>query len=81
MTVIASIWGFDMEQDVENVWYELNELESLGIRAKDPRMKNSKEELAALADVIKKSMYQDYKLAYSEKGDRHEEEAKATVEA
>lgn len=70
-----------MEQDVESVWDELKELQSLGINAKDERLKSSQKELAALADVIKKSMYQDYKLAYSDKGDEYEQEAKATVEA
>jgi hypothetical protein len=70
-----------LEQDAENVWNELKELESLGISAKDKRMQNSREELAALADIIKKSMYQDYKLAYSKGGDEHQEEVKATVEA
>ena len=70
-----------MEQDIESIWDELEELQSLGINAKDEPLKSSKKELAALADVIKKSMYEDYKLAYSDKGGEHEEEAKATVEA
>lgn len=63
------------------MWDELKEIESLGISAKDERMKSNKVELAALADILKKSMYQDYKLAYSVKGEKHEEEAKATLEA
>lgn len=71
----------DLEQDVESIWDELQELESLGIDARKKHSQSSKEELAALVDVIKKSMYQDYKLAYSEKGEKYEEEAKATVEA
>ena len=70
-----------MEQDVESIWDELRELQSLGINAKDERLKGSRQELAALADVIKKSMYEDYKLAYSDKGDECEQETKATVEA
>lgn len=70
-----------MEQDAESIWDELKELQSLGINAKDARLKNSKKELAALADVIKKSMYEDYKLAYIDKGDEHEQETKATIEA
>lgn len=70
-----------MDQDAEGMWEELRELESLGIRAKAGSMKVGKEELAALAEVIKKSMYEDYKLAYSEKGEKHEEEAKATLAA
>lgn len=70
-----------MEQDAESIWDELKELQSLGINAKDARLKNNKKELAAFADVIKKSMYEDYKLAYSDKGDEHEQETKATIEA
>jgi hypothetical protein len=71
----------DVEQEVESIWDEVKELESLGIKAKDKRIESNKEELAALADIIKKSMYEDYKLAYSERGKKHKEEAKATVEA
>jgi hypothetical protein len=32
-----------------------------------------------LADIIKEAMFQDYKIAYSEKGDAHKEEAESTV--
>jgi hypothetical protein len=32
-----------------------------------------------LAHIIKQAMFQDYKVAYSEKGDAHKEEAQATV--
>lgn len=74
--VILELYGdVDMDQDSE-VWNELEDLRSLGINAKDKRLKSSRDELAALADVIKRSMYQDYKLAYSIKGKEHEEEAK-----
>ena len=38
-----------------------------------------KEELENLADIIKQSMFHDYKIAYSEKGDAHKEEAQATL--
>ena len=58
---------------------ELAELRSLGV---DPRKKNElndKEELHELAENIKESMYQDYKLAYSEKGDKYKAEAESTV--
>jgi hypothetical protein len=57
-----------------------NELYSLGIV--DPKQKkelNDDEELENLADIIKQAMFQDYKVAYSEKGDAHKEEAQATV--
>jgi hypothetical protein len=60
--------------------YWQNELYSLGIV--DPKQKkelNDDEELENLADIIKQAMFEDYKVAYSEKGDAHKEEAQATV--
>jgi hypothetical protein len=48
----------------------------------EPKVKNQlndKEELESLAIIIKQAMFQDYKVAYSEKGDAHKEEAKSTV--
>ena len=70
------------QQQGKNSYWE-NELDSLGIV--DPKRKkkepndNKAEELEDLADNIKQAMFQDYKLAYSEKGDAHKEEAKSTV--
>ncbi len=40
---------------------------------------NDDDELENLADIIKQAMFQDYKVAYSEKGDMHKEEAQSTV--
>ena len=63
-----------------NNGYWQNELYSLGIV--DPKQKkelNDDEELENLADIIKQAMFQDYKVAYSEKGDAHKEEAESTV--
>jgi hypothetical protein len=60
--------------------YWQNELYSLGIV--DPKQKkelSDDEELENLADIIKQAMFQDYKVAYSEKGDAHKEEAESTV--
>ncbi len=59
--------------------YWNNELKSLGVHPKRKNELNDKEELQNLADGIKLSMYQDYKTAYSKDGDKHKEEAKATV--
>lgn len=67
-----------MTQNLD-VWNELEDLRSLGIDAKDELLKSSKHELAALADVIKSSMYQDYKLAYRNRDGEHEEETKARL--
>ena len=59
--------------------YWLNELDSLGIEPKQKKELNDAEELENLADIIKQAMFQDYKIAYSEKGDTYREEAKLTV--
>jgi hypothetical protein len=60
--------------------YWRNELDSLGIEPKRKKEElNDEEELENLADIIKQAMFQDYKVAYSEKGDAHKEEAKSTV--
>ena len=67
-------------QQTKNGYWQ-NELDSLGI---EPKQKtelndNKEEELENLADIIKQAMFQDYKVAYSEKGDAHKEEAQSTV--
>ena len=59
--------------------YWWNELKSLGIEPKRHNELNDDEELEQLADIIKLSMYQDYKTAYSMNGDKHEEEAQSTI--
>jgi hypothetical protein len=59
--------------------YWQNELDSLGIEPKRKTELNDEEELEKLADIIKQAMFQDYKVAYSEKGDAHKEEAQSTV--
>ena len=67
------------QQEAKNGYWK-NELCSLGIL--EPKIKkelNDEEELENLADIIKQAMFQDYKVAYSEKGDTHKEEAKSTI--
>ena len=63
--------------------YWQNELYSLGIlepkRKKELNDDDDEEELEKLADIIKQAMFQDYKIAYSEKGDAYKEEAQSTV--
>ena len=59
--------------------YWRNELDSLGIEPKRKTELNDEEELEKLADIIKQAMFQDYKVAYSEEGDAHKEEAQSTV--
>jgi uncharacterized protein YgfB (UPF0149 family) len=69
-----------LQQQAKNGYWQ-NELYSLGIT--EPKEKKelneNKEELENLSDIIKQSMFQDYKIAYSEKGDMHKEEAQATL--
>lgn len=57
----------------------INELRSLGVDIKKKNELNDETELKELADSIKQSMYHDYKLAYSDKGDKHKTEAESTV--
>jgi hypothetical protein len=59
--------------------YWQNELDSLGIEPKQKKELNDDEELENLADIIKQAMFQDYKVAYSEKGYAHKEETESTV--
>jgi hypothetical protein len=60
--------------------YLQSELESLGIEPKRKTgLNDDEEELENLSDIIKQAMFEDYKLAYSEKGDAHKEEAQSTV--
>jgi hypothetical protein len=68
-----------LQQQAKNGYWQ-NELLSLGIV--DPKEKkelNDKEELQNLSDNIKQAMFQDYKLAYGDKGDARIEEVKSTV--
>jgi hypothetical protein len=70
------------QQQGKNGYWQ-NEVGSLGIV--DPKQKKKElnddddEELENLADINKQAMFQDYKVAYSEKGDAHKEEAESTV--
>ncbi len=59
--------------------YWRSELDSLGIEPKRKTELNDEEELEKLADIIKQAMFQDYKIAYSEKGDAFKEEAESSV--
>jgi hypothetical protein len=69
----------EQEQQQTSKSYWQNELDSLGIEPKQKIEFNDDEELENLADIIKQAMFQDYKIAYSEKGNEHKEEAQSTV--
>lgn len=75
----------EKEQQARNGYWQ-NELHSLGIlepkqkkKEEDDDLNDNKEELQNLADHIKQAMFEDYKLAYSDKGDAHREEAESTL--
>ena len=81
MATISKKQEEKQQQQAKNGYWE-NELHSLGIvdpKRKKKELKDNKEELENLSDNIKQAMFQDYKLAYSEKGDAHKEEAESTV--
>ncbi len=67
------------KEHTDNKEYLKNELESLGVEPKRKNQLNDKEELQNLSDNIKQTMFQDYKVAYSEQGDVSKEEATSTV--
>jgi hypothetical protein len=80
MATISKKEEEEQQQEEAKNGYWQNELESLGIvEPKRKKELNDKEELENLADNIKQAMFQDYKVAYSEKGDSHKEEAQSTV--
>jgi hypothetical protein len=66
------------QQQAKNRYWQ-NELDSLGIEPKPKTELNDEEELEKLADIIKQAMFQDYKVAYSDEGAAHKEEALSTV--
>jgi hypothetical protein len=61
MTPIAE--AFKKERPDKKDFWE-NELKSLGIEPKRQNDLNDKEELQALAEIIKEIYFQDYKTAY-----------------
>jgi hypothetical protein len=80
MATLSKKEAEQQQQQAKNGYWQ-NELDSLGIepKQKNELNDNNKEELENLADIIKQAMFQDYKVAYSEKGDAHKEEAQSTV--
>jgi methyltransferase-like protein len=78
MTSDSSSEIFEKEH-IHKKEYLKNELKSLGIEPKRKDQINDNEELQTLSDNIKQAMFQDYKIAYSEKGEMHKEEAQSTV--
>jgi hypothetical protein len=72
----------EKQQQQANKGYWQNELQSLGIvnpKQKKKEINDDDDELENLADIIKQAMFQDYKIAYSEKVDTYKEEAESTV--
>jgi hypothetical protein len=78
MATLSKKEAEQQQQQAKNRYWH-NELDSLGIEPKQKNELNDEEELENLADIIKQAMFQDYKVAYSEEGDAHKEEAQSTV--
>lgn len=55
------------------------DLRSLGIDPKRISEMNDDKELEQLADLLKQSLIEEYKTAYSERGAEYEDETKATL--
>jgi hypothetical protein len=73
MTPIAKALKKEHLSDKKDYWQ--NELKSLGIEPRRQNELNDKEELQALAEIIKEVYYQDYKTAYSSnQGEDNKEE-------
>ena len=71
MTPVAEV--FKKERlDTKDYWQ--NELKSLGIEPRRQNELNDKEELQALAEIIKEVYFQDYKIAYSSNQDENTRE-------
>ena len=62
MTSFAEVFNKEFP-DKKDFWE--NELKSLGIEPRRQNELNDKEELQALAEIIKEVYFQDYKTAYS----------------
>jgi len=72
-TPIAEALKNEHLSDKKDYWQ--NELKSLGIEPRRQNELNDKEELQALAEIIKEVYYQDYKTAYSSnQGEDNKEE-------
>ena len=72
MTPIAGALKEEHLSDKKEYWQ--NELKSLGIEPRQQNDLNDKEELQALAEIIKEVYYQDYKTAYTNQGEGNNKE-------
>jgi hypothetical protein len=73
------IANFRSARQGHKIGYCESDLRSLGIEPARMNELNDEVELRNLAANLKDSMFQDYKIAYSLKGDLFEEEAKSTI--
>ena len=71
MTPIAEVFK---KERPDNKEYWQNELKSLGIEPRRQNELNDKEELQALAEIIKEVYFQNYKTAYSSNQDENSRE-------
>ena len=75
------LWmGVAIRKADETYTQELADLLSLGIEPRKRTELNDKHELEELAEIVKQSMLQDYRTAYSGQGYKCESESKSTLE-
>ena len=79
-SIIVGMGSIEPTKEKDKKGFVEADLRSLGIEPEPANELNDKKELQNLADNVKDSMYQDYKTAYSKKGDQFKEEAKSTVD-
>ena len=79
-SIIVGMGSIEPTKEKDKKGLAKADLRSLGIEPEPANELNDKKELQNLADNVKDSMYQDYKTAYSKKGDQFKEEAKSTVD-
>lgn len=70
--------GLFINEHPDKEAYLYYELRSLGINP-NRKIRLNGEELHDLTKNLKQSMFDDYKLAFSENGDKFEEEARSTI--
>ena len=78
MTPIAE--AFKKERPDKKEYWQ-NELKSLGIEPRRQNDLNDKEELQALAEIIKEVYFQDYKAAYSSNSNNNSTSSPANTPA
>jgi hypothetical protein len=75
LTPIAKAFMKERPSDKKGFWK--NELKSLGIESKRENELNDNAELEALAEIIKRVYYQEYKTAYGDSSENNNNNLKS----